>query len=173
MTRKPADPLAGADRLATTGEWLKFAEKLYAREGVALGQVAIDAHDEALYLILHTLGLSLDSDARVLARKLTPAEGAKLAAVFRRRVVERVPAAYLTREAWLGEHRFFVDERVIVPRSYFLELIPEALAAALPAGKRVRRAVDVCTGSGCLAILLAHAFPAAQVDACDLSAPAL
>lgn len=173
MTRRPADPLTGAARLATPGEWLKFAEKLYARADLALGQVATNAHDEALYLILRTLGLSLDSDARVLARKLSSAEGAKLTAVFRRRVVERVPAAYLTREAWLGEHHFYVDERVIVPRSYFLELIPEALAAALPAGTRVRRAMDVCTGSGCLAILLAHAFPAAQVDASDLSAAAL
>jgi ribosomal protein L3 glutamine methyltransferase len=84
-----------------------------------------------------------------------------------------VPAAYLTREAWLGPHRFFVDERVIIPRSYFLELIPGALAAGLPRGTHVRRAVDVCTGSGCLAILLAHGFPEAQVDACDLSADAL
>lgn len=173
MTRKAADPLAGAARLATPGAWLKFAEKLLAREHVALGQIATNPHDEALYLILRTLGLPLESEAGVLARKLSPAEGAKIADVFRRRVVERVPAAYLTREAWLGGHRFYVDERVIVPRSYFVELIPEVLAAALPRGTRVRRVVDVCTGSGCLAILLAHGFPSARVDACDLSAAAL
>jgi len=76
-------------------------------------------------------------------------------------------------EAWLGEHRFYVDERVIIPRSYFLEIIPQQLDAWLPAGKKVRHAVDVCTGSGCLAILLAHHFSAARVDACDLSADAL
>jgi ribosomal protein L3 glutamine methyltransferase len=173
MTRKPADPLAGAARLATPGEWLTFAESLYTRECVALGQIATEAHDEALYLLLRTLGLPLDSDARVLARQLTPVEREKIEGVFRRRVVDRVPAAYLTREAWLGEHRFYVDERVIIPRSYFVELIPDGLTTFLPAGIKVRHAVDVCTGSGCLAILLAHAFPGARLDACELSAAAL
>ncbi|MEO6244980.1 MAG: 50S ribosomal protein L3 N(5)-glutamine methyltransferase, partial [Opitutaceae bacterium] len=83
---------------------------------------------------------------------------------------------YLTREAWLGEHRFYVDERVIIPRSYFLEMVPEQLDALLPVGRRgkpVRRVVDVCTGSGCLAILLAQGFPVARVEACDLSVDAL
>ena len=155
------------------GAWLRFAEALYARENLALGQVATEAHDEALYLLLRTLGLPLDSDARVLAKKLSAAEREKIAAVFRRRVTDRVPAAYLTREAWLGEHRFYVDERVIIPRSYFLEIIPEQLAAWLPAGKKVARVVNVCTGSGCLAILLAHHFTGARVDACDLSTDAL
>jgi ribosomal protein L3 glutamine methyltransferase len=93
--------------------------------------------------------------------------------MLHRRVFERVPAAYLTREAWLGEHRFYVDERVIIPRSYFLEIIPEQLAAWLPAGTKVRAVADVCTGSGCLAILLARHFPGARVDACDLSPAAL
>lgn len=173
MTRSRGDPWAAAARLATIGDWLAFAEKLYARENLALGQVANNAHDEALYLLLRTLGLPLESDARVLAQKLTAAQRAQLAAVFRRRVHERVPAAYLTREAFLGEHRFYVDERVIIPRSYFLELIPEALTAWLPQGEKVRRVADVCTGSGCLAILLAHHFAAARVDACDLSPAAL
>jgi len=168
------DPFAGAAALATAGDWLRFAESLYAREKVALGQVATDAHDEALYLLLRTLDLPLESDARVLKKPIPAAARAKLEAVFRRRVLERVPAAYLTREAWLGEHRFHVDERVIIPRSYFLELIPEQLGRWLPgAGAGVRRAVDVCTGSGCLAILLAHGFPDAQIDACDLSPDAL
>ena len=159
--------------LVTPGDWLRWAEAEYVRADVALGQVAADAHDEALYLILHALGLPLDSEPAVLRKKLVAADRAKLAEIFRRRITDRVPAAYLTREAWLGEHRFYVDERVIIPRSYFLEIIPGELASLLPRGKKVRRAVDVCTGSGCLAILLAHQFPAAQVDACDLSADAL
>ena len=173
MRRAAADPLAGAAELATPGAWLEFATALLARSGVAFGQVATDAHDEALYLILRTLGLPLDSRPAVLRRRLDAAERVRLADVFRRRVVDRVPAAYLTREAWLGPHRFHVDERVIIPRSYFLELIPDALAACLPKGRQVRRAADVCTGSGCLAVLLAHGFPAAHVDATDLSPPAL
>lgn len=172
MPRKRSDPFAGV-KAATLGEWLAFAERLYATESLAVGQVATNAHDEALYLLLRTLGLPLDSDARVLGKKLAAAERTAVEVVFRRRVLERVPAAYLTREAWLGEHRFYVDERVIIPRSYFLEIIPEQLGAWLPKGKKVRHVVDVCTGSGCLAILLAHQFPGARVDACDLSADAL
>ena len=175
MTASRPDPFGAAAiaRLATPGDWLSFAERVYASESVAVGQVATDAHDEALYLILRTLGLSLESEASVLKKKLSADERGRLEKVFRRRVLERVPAAYLTREAWLGEHRFYVDERVIIPRSYFLELIPEQLGALLPPKTKLRRVVDVCTGSGCLAILLAHRFRDAQVDACDLSRDAL
>lgn len=174
MTRPSPDPFAAAQKLATVGEWLAFAEGLYQRHNLALGQVATNAHDEALYLLLRGLELSLESDARVLGRKIASAERKKLTEIFRRRVVERVPAAYLTREAWLGEHRFYVDERVIIPRSYFLEIIGSQLDDWLPAkGTKVRRAVDVCTGSGCLAILLAHHFAHARVDALDLSRDAL
>jgi ribosomal protein L3 glutamine methyltransferase len=178
MTAKKPDPFAAHElaRLATLGEWLAYAEKLYAREQLAVGQVATNAHDEALYLLLRTLQIPLESDARVLAKPLTARERAKVEAMLRRRVLERVPAAYLTREAWLGEYRFYVDERVIIPRSYFLEIIPEQLEALLPPrvrGKQVRHVVDVCTGSGCLAILLAHQFTSARVDACDLSPAAL
>lgn len=170
---KPRDLLAGAARWATLGDWRRGAEKLYAKAGATLGQVAASAHDEALYLLLRTLDLPLDSHERVLKKKLTAAEHRAVTAVFRRRLVEHVPAAYLTREAWLGEHRFYVDERVIIPRSYFLEIIPEQLDGWLPDPKRVTRVVDVCTGSGCLAILLAKHFPKAAVDAIDLSPAAL
>jgi ribosomal protein L3 glutamine methyltransferase len=173
MTPRRSRSLGETSRLATLGDWLQFAGKLYAREKVALGQVATNAHDEALYLLLRTLGLPLDSDASVLARKLSAPESRKLESVLQRRVFERVPAAYLTREAWLGEHRFYVDERVIIPRSYFLEIIPEQLDSWLPEKTKVKHVVDVCTGSGCLAILLAHHFASARVDACDLSVDAL
>lgn len=157
----------------TVGDWLKKAERLYVRRKVALGQVATTAHDEALYLILHTLQLPLDSARGVLRRKLTPVETAQLAEVFRRRTEDRVPAAYLTREAFLGEHRFYVDERVIIPRSYFLELLPTQIPQWLPRDQPVKKVADVCTGSGCLAVLLAHQFPEARVDAVDLSPTAL
>jgi ribosomal protein L3 glutamine methyltransferase len=175
------------------GDWLKWAERAYAKHGAALGQVAVSAHDEALYLLLRTLDLPLDSQPAVLKRKLTAEEAERVTEVFRRRLEEHVPAAYLTREAFLGEHRFYVDERVIIPRSYFLELLP-AIAEMVgcragspnPASSRkakkagfgnpalqVKRVVDVCTGSGCLAVLLAHQFPEAKVDAIDLSPDAL
>src|SRR4051812_34759681 len=162
MARADASPVTLAD-------WLERAQELYGRHQVALGQVATTAHDEALYLLLRTLDLPLDSKPAVLRRKLTAAEADRVAEVFRRRTEEHVPAAYLTREAFLGEHRFYVDERVIIPRSYFLELLPEQIPHWLPANRPVKRAVDVCTGSGCLAILLAHQFPEAKVDAIELS----
>ena len=171
MRNKMPEPVFGGS-CATLGDWLAFAEAEYARRGVVLGQVAASAHDEALYLLLRTLGLPLDSDAGVLAHKLTAAERAAVARVFRRRFIDRVPAAYLTREAFLGEHRFYVDERVIIPRSYFLEVIPQ-LDRWLKKSTDVTRIADVCTGSGCLAILLAHEFPNARVDAIDLSGAAL
>lgn len=161
-----ADPLAGDPGPAPLGAWLRFAERAYGRSGAALGQVAGSPHDEALYLLLHGLGLSLESGPEVLQRRLSAAEARRVRALLRRRLVERIPAAYLTREAWLGQDRFYVDERVIIPRSYFLELIPRLRGA--PA-----RLADVCTGSGCLAILLARRFPEATVDAIDLSPGAL
>lgn len=171
-SKKVVLPMRGA-KPVTLGDWLNFAEKIYAREKVALGQVATNAHDEALYLLLTVLDLPLDSEAAVLAKKLTAAERAKVEEALRRRVMERVPAAYLTQEAWLGEYRFYVDERVIIPRSYFLEIIEQQLDSWLRAPNKVKHVVDVCTGSGCLAILLAHHFPQAKVDAIDLSAEAL
>ncbi len=166
---KPAEAKAAP---RTLGDWLDEAVRRYGRAKVALGQVATNAHDEALYLLLRALRLPLDSEPTVLSRKVTAAEAKTIETILHRRLVERIPAAYLMREAFLGEHRFYVDERVIIPRSYFLEIIP-AIESLLPAGRSVRRAVDVCTGSGCLAILLAHQFPQAQVDAIDLSRDAL
>jgi ribosomal protein L3 glutamine methyltransferase len=175
MSASPArkDPLAGSGRCRTPGAWLSFALGLYEQQGLALGQVAGDAHDEALYLILHSLGLPMDSDASVLEIALSDEQRSTLKAVFQRRVVDRTPASYITREAWLGEHRFYIDERALIPRSYFLEIIPNQLDSWLPDPAKVTHVVDVCTGSACLAILLAKHFPKAKVDAIDLSADAL
>ncbi len=169
--RTRSKPAQGPD--STLGEWLRRAVAQYERHKLALGQVATNAHDEALYLLLRTLGLPLDSKPAVLRRKLTEVEERKVAEVFRRRIKDHVPAAYLTREAWLGDLHFYVDERVIIPRSYFLELLPEQIPQWLSSKHPVKRVVDVCTGSGCLAVLLAHQFPDAKVDAIELSPDAL
>lgn len=160
-------------RPQTIGDWLEWALRRYTRHRVALGQVADNAHDEALYLLLYTLDLSLDSPRSVLRRKVDPEQAGRIEEIFRRRINDHVPAAYLTREAFLGGHRFYVDERVIIPRSYFVELLPEQILQWLPAKKPVKRVVDVCTGSACLAVLLAHQFPQAKVDAIELSPDAL
>lgn len=157
---------------SSLGDWLAWAERRYARRSVALGQVSPSAHDEALYLLLHTLRLPIDSGPEVLRRTLTSREADAVSRVFRRRIDDHVPAAYLTREAFLGGHRFYVDERAIIPRSYFLEIIPR-LERLRRSRAPVRRAADVGTGSGCLAVLLARQWPHAQVDAIDISAAAL
>jgi len=170
---QPGELFTRTASLTTFDDWLQLAEELYERHEIALGQIATLARDEVLYLLLRTLGLPLDSDESVLDRTLTKTQIAAVKTVLQRRIVERIPAAYLTQEAFLGEHRFYVDERVIIPRSYFLEIIPNQLNDWLPDPKKVRAVVDVCTGSGCLAILLADHFPKAKVDALDLSPDAL
>ena len=141
--------------------------------GLAFGHGTQNARDEAVYLILHTLKLPLGELDPVLDRQLSPSELEAVRAVLRRRVRERRPAAYLTREAWLGEFRFYVDERAIVPRSFIAELLRDGLAPWVADARRVRSVLDLCTGSGCLAVLAAHAFPKARIDAADLSAEAL
>jgi len=146
---------------------------MYGEHGAALGQIATSARDEALYLILRTLGLPLGSPSSVLSRKLSASESAAVAQVFRRRLVERVPAAYITGEAWLGGLRFHVDERVLIPRSYFVEILPTQVDPWIPDPTKVTRVADVCTGSGCLAVLLARHFKGARVDGIDLSPGAL
>ncbi len=146
---------------------------MYVEHGAALGQVAASARDEALYLMLSTLRLPLESGPSVLERKLTAAESAEIGRVFQRRLIEHVPAAYITGEAWLGGLRFHVDERVLIPRSYFVEILGTQVDPWLQDLKGVTRVADVCTGSGCLAVLLARHFRGARVDGIDLSAGAL
>jgi ribosomal protein L3 glutamine methyltransferase len=157
----------------TPAGWLERAVRLSARGRAAFGQTASGARDEALYLILRTLGLSLDSPASVLRRRLTAPQSAAVEGALRRRFVDKVPAAYITGEAWLGGLRFQVDERVLIPRSYFVEILPEQVDPWVGDPRQVARVVDVCTGSGCLAVLLARHFRGARVDATDLMPGAL
>jgi len=140
---------------------------------VAFGHGSIEAYDEAAYLLLHALHLPLDRLEPFLDAKLTQDEREKLRELLTRRIDERIPAAYLTHEAWLGEFRFYVDERVIIPRSFVAELIPGALEPYVGAASEVKTALDMCTGSGCLAILMAHAYDDADIDAVDISSDAL
>ncbi len=140
--------------------------------GVSFGHGTTRAYDEAAWLVLWRLGLPLDRLDENAARVLTPAEVESCAALVDQRIASRRPAAYLTREAWLQGVPFFVDERVIVPRSLIAEVIADAgIDPFLDAPPR--RILDLCTGSGCLAVLAALAWPDAEVDAADLSADAL
>lgn len=140
---------------------------------LAHGHGTRDARDEAAYLTLHALGLPLDLTARILDRAVGSLAARRVLNLFERRIRSGKPAAYLTREAWLGGFRFYVDERAIVPRSHIAGLLLGRLAPWIADAGSIRTALDLCTGSGCLAILLAHAFPRAKIDAVDLSPAAL
>lgn len=159
--------------LVTLRDWLRYAVSRFQEAGLFFGHGSAEAFDEAAYLCLHSLHLPPDRLDPFLDARLLPSEREKLAAIIDRRIHERIPAPYLTHEAWLQGFRFYVDERVIVPRSFLAPLILEQLQPWLAEPEGVLRALDLCTGSGCLAILLAEAFPDAEVDAVDLSPDAL
>ncbi len=161
------------ESLITVRDWLRFAVSRFNEAKLFFGHGSDNAFDEAAYLILHTLHLPLDRLEPFLDASLTHGESEAVRAVLERRVRERAPAAYLTHEAWLAGHRFYVDERVIVPRSFIAELLEDQLAPWIEDADRVTDVLDLCTGSGCLAVLAALAFPAAAVDAADLSKDAL
>src|SRR6202012_796821 len=132
-----------------------------------------NAYDEAAYLILHTLHLPLDTLDPFLDARLMEDEIAAIMTLIERGATERLPAAYLTREAWMHGFRFYVDERVIVPRSLIGELLQDRLTPWVDDPEQVGAVLELCTGSGCLAILAAAAFENADVDAVDISHPAL
>lgn len=159
--------------LATLRDVLRWTVSRFNEAQLCFGHGTQNAFDEAVWLSLHVLHLPHERLETFLDARLTAAEKEAIAALVARRIDERVPAAYLTHEAWLGDYRFHVDERVIVPRSHIAGLLmEEALAPWLDAGA-VADALDLCTGSGCLAVLLALTFPEAHIDAADLSADAL
>jgi ribosomal protein L3 glutamine methyltransferase len=149
----------------TLRELIRRTEQRLRSARLHYGHGTDNPHDEAAFLVLRGLGLPFDAD---LAQ---PADPAKVEALVQRRIEERTPAAYLLNEAWLSGLPFYVDRRVIIPRSHIAELLPAGLEPAL--GRPLKRILDLCTGSGCLAILAARAFPLARVDASDLSAAAL
>ena len=133
------------------------------------GHGTATALDEAAFLILHTLHLPVDQlepwmDCRLLMR-----ERQALQQIVERRIATRKPAPYLTKQAWIQGHSFYVDERVIVPRSYIGELLAGDLDGIAPEPASVRSVLDLCTGSGCLAILAALRFEQAKVDASEIS----
>lgn len=154
-------------------DYLRFAVSRFNEAKLFFGHGSNDAYDEAAYLILHTLHLPLDNLDPFLDAHLTDSERLELLGIIQRRVEQRIPAAYLTHQAFLGDFSFYVDERVIVPRSFIAELLLEQLNPWIAEPDNINTVLDLCTGSGCLAILAAHAFNSASVDAVDLSPDAL
>lgn len=161
------------DNLVTVRDWLRYAVSRFNAADLFFGHGSNNAFDEAAYLILHTLHLPLDRLEPFLDASLLPEEASSIAQILDRRIDERLPAPYLTHEAWLQGYRFYVDQRVIVPRSFLAPMILERMQPWLAEPDNVFRALDLCTGSGCLAVLMAEAFPNAEIDAVDLSADAL
>jgi len=159
--------------LRTVRDHLRFAVSRFNEAKLFFGHGSDDAYDEAAYLVLHTLHLPLDRLEPFLDAALTHTEMFEVLNIIEKRVEQRIPAAYLTHQAFLGEFSFYVDERVIVPRSFIAELLHEQLVPWIVEPEDIRSVLDLCTGSGCLAILAAYAFPYAEVDAVDLSPDAL
>jgi ribosomal protein L3 glutamine methyltransferase len=157
----------------TLRDLLRHAVTRFNTEGLFFGHGSSNAYDEAAYLLLHALKLPLEKLDPFLDARLLPEEIETLLALIERRCSERLPAAYLTHEAFLGDYRFYVDERVIVPRSFIAELIPDQFQPWIADPWAVTNVLELCTGSGCLAIMLADVFPNAQIDAVDLSTDAL
>lgn len=160
--------------LVTLRDLQRFAVSRFTEAKLFFGHGSADAKDEAAYLILHALHLPIHELEPWLDARLLPQEIEAVLTLIRQRVETRKPAAYLTNEAWLGDFRFYVDERTIVPRSFIAEImLNEGLTPWVEYPELVHRALDLCTGSGCLAILAAHCFPDAQIDAIDISPDAL
>lgn len=167
----PHPDSASMAELQTLRDLLRYAiSRLYTAR-LSYGHGSDNPWDEAVYLLLHTLGLPPETLEPFLDARVLPQERERFLQILERRCEERLPAAYLTGEAWLQGHRFLVDERVIIPRSPISELLAESLQPWTE--DPVERALDLCTGSGCLAILAAYAFPEAAIDAVDISSDAL
>lgn len=180
MTDPQYRPAQDIPALATIRDVLRYCVSAYTTADLHFGHGAQDALDEAAFLILESLHLPIDDINPWLDARLTEAEKAMLADRVRRRVEERVPAAYLTGRGYLAGVPFRCDERALVPRSYIAELLRSPLfggeggpGAFIADPEEVTSVLDLCTGGGSLAILAAYAFPNAEIDAVDLSAEAL
>lgn len=162
-----------AEELFTIRDWLRFTVSRFEESGVFYGHGTDNAYDEAVWLVMSALHLPHDTLINFLDASLTEQERRHVAHLIERRVTERIPTAYLLREGWLRGYKFYVDERVIVPRSHIAELLEEQLSPWIEYPEMIESAADICTGSGCLGILLAHAFPNAAVDVVDISPDAI
>lgn len=157
----------------TPRQLIAVAAKRFRSARLAYGHGTLNAGDEAAWLMVHALGCPFEELATRLDQPVSAKIAQRAGQLFARRIAERIPAAYLIHEAWLGEHRFYVDERVIVPRSYIAELLQSRLQPWLKPRQSPQTILDLCTGSGCLAIVAARTFPKARIDGADISSPAL
>ncbi|UDG83064.1 50S ribosomal protein L3 N(5)-glutamine methyltransferase [Candidatus Vallotia lariciata] len=158
---------------STVRDLLRYAVTRFNQAELVFGQGNSNAYDEAVYLVLHTLHLPIDTLDPFFEARLLKDEISAIFDIIEQRITQRLPAAYLTHEAWLHGYHFYVDNRVIVPRSFIGELLIKRLFPSIAAPDKLTTVLELCTGSGCLAIMAAHAFPYAKIDAVDLSMQAL
>lgn len=159
-------------QLNTIHDWLHWSERQFIKAKLHFGHGTDNAWDEAVLLVCHVLAISPNANRRVLTRKVTSKQQQQISALVQRRIQERIPIAYLTHVAWFAGLKFYVDERVLIPRSSIVELIMHRFAPWIES-RKVKRILDVGTGSGCIAIACAKVFPRAMVDAADISPAAL
>jgi ribosomal protein L3 glutamine methyltransferase len=152
---------------------VRYGARRFRRARLAFGHGTFSAADEAAWLVSHVLREAPGAVHSARSDPVSPAAEKRIRALFDRRLRERMPAAYLMREAWLGGLRFYVDQRVIVPRSHIAALLREGLEPWIRDRDRIRSVLDLCTGCGSLAILAARAFAHARIDAADVSPEAL
>lgn len=167
-----SQPDAEAEDLLTLADFVRWGASRFEAAGLIYGHGTDNAADEASYLVQAALDLPVDMPGYFWTCRLTQAEKRKLVTLFERRISERVPAAYLTGKAWFMGLPFYVDSRVLVPRSPIAELLQHRCAPWINPAE-VRQILDLCCGSGCIAVAAASVFPGARVDASDISAEAL
>ena len=159
--------------LFTIRDWIRFAVSQFEASDVFYGHGTDNAYDEAVWLIMSGLHLPMDTLNNFLDARITVDERIKLASFIEQRITKHTPSAYLLKEAWLQGLKFYVDERVLIPRSFIAELLSDGLSAWIEYPEMVESAADICTGSGCLGILLASAFQNAEIDVIDISQDAI
>ncbi|MFT6066906.1 MAG: ribosomal protein L3 glutamine methyltransferase, partial [Methylophilaceae bacterium] len=160
--------------LSTIRDWIRYAVSQFEVSDIFYGHGADNSYDEAIWLIMSGLHLPMDTLENFLDANITSTERDHLANLIEQRVTNHTPTAYLVKEAWLHDFKFYVDERVLVPRSFIAELLlDDSLTPWIEFPEMVESAADLCAGSGCLGILLAHAFPDATVDVIDISPDAI
>jgi ribosomal protein L3 glutamine methyltransferase len=155
----------------TVGEMLEYGQKLFEQSDIYFGHGTDNAWDEAVYLLSSILNLPPDADRSLLDNSVSADDQEKITALYQRRIDERVPAPYITKQAWFCTLPFYVDERVIVPRSPIAELIYNQFQPWCT--ESPKKILDLCTGSGCIGIACAYAFERAQVVLSDISPEAL
>lgn len=160
------------DSLHTITDYVRWGASLFKQEDLFYGHGNVSAIDESAYLVLHTLNLEPDTHSLYFSSRLTSNEKELVIDILFRRAMEKIPASYLTNESWFANLPFYVDERVLVPRSPIAELIQNHFEPWVEPDN-VERILDLCTGSACIAIACAYHFPQAEVDAVDISVEAL